>query len=234
MPAGRSFTAERLAYRNLLLGLVPPETATYRNPFREWIGARIRVELYGWARPGNPGAAAELAYRDARLSHTANGIYAATFMAAASAASVAGAAPAACVEVGLQAVPPRSRLAEAVRRGRSLAESDADWEQVVDGLEEAFGELHWVHAINNTALVAAALCRFGDDYTAAICAAVAAGWDTDSNGAAVGSILGARVGAAGLPERWTAPLKDRIATSLPGFDGASLGGLAERTLAVVA
>ena len=54
MPAGRSFTAERLAYRNLLLGLLPPETATYRNPFREWIGARIRVELYGWARPGDP------------------------------------------------------------------------------------------------------------------------------------------------------------------------------------
>ena len=47
LPAGRVFTAERVAYRNLLLGLVPPETATYRNPFREWIGARLRVELHG-------------------------------------------------------------------------------------------------------------------------------------------------------------------------------------------
>ena len=91
-----------------------------------------------------------------------------------------------------------------------------------------------MHAINNTALVAAVLCRFGDDYSGAICAAVAAGWDTDSNGAAVGSILGARVGASGIPERWTAPLHDRIATSLPGFDGASIAALAERTLQVAA
>ena len=33
------YTAERVAYRNLVQGLLPPRTATYRNPFREWIGA---------------------------------------------------------------------------------------------------------------------------------------------------------------------------------------------------
>ncbi|MFE2580937.1 ADP-ribosylglycohydrolase family protein, partial [Streptomyces sp. NPDC059378] len=39
LPAGRTFTAERLAYRNLLAGLTPPHTARHRNPFREWSGA---------------------------------------------------------------------------------------------------------------------------------------------------------------------------------------------------
>ncbi|CAM5360632.1 hypothetical protein SNARM312S_08273 [Streptomyces narbonensis] len=42
LPAGRTFTAERVAYRNLLDGVEPPLTAVHRNPFREWIGAQIR------------------------------------------------------------------------------------------------------------------------------------------------------------------------------------------------
>ena len=87
MPPGRIFTAERVAVRNLLEAYLPPETATRRNPFREWIGARLRVDAYGWAAPGDPVAAARMAWEDARVSHTANGVYAAMFMAAAHAAS---------------------------------------------------------------------------------------------------------------------------------------------------
>ena len=75
LPAGRTFTAERLAYRNLLTGLEPPHTARHRNPFREWIGALIRADVHGWTNPGNPSAAAEQAHRDATLTHTANGVY---------------------------------------------------------------------------------------------------------------------------------------------------------------
>ena len=124
LPAGRIFTAERVAYRNLLSGLVPPETATYRNPFREWIGARLRVELHGLTRPGDPVGAARAAARDARLSHTANGIYAATFMAAACAAAAAGALPADAVASGLAVVPPRSRLGRALAAAQELAASE--------------------------------------------------------------------------------------------------------------
>ena len=234
VPAGRVFTAERIAYRNLLDGLVWPATARYRNPFREWIGARLRVELYGLTRPGDPRAAAADAARDARLSHTANGVYAATFMAAACAAAAAGAHPREAVEQAAVVVPPRSRLAAALREAQALAASARDWDAVVDALERSHDGLHWVHAINNTALVAAALCRFGLDFDAAICGVVSAGLDTDTNGAAVGTIVGAAVGRAGIGERWSRPLGDRLRTSLPGFDGISLGELAERTLAVVA
>ncbi len=69
LPAGRTFTAERIAYRNLLCGLEPPLTARHRNPFREWIGALIRADVHGWTNPGDPGAAAEQAYRDATHPH---------------------------------------------------------------------------------------------------------------------------------------------------------------------
>ena len=42
IPMSATCTAERVAYRNAAMGLLPPETATYKNPYREWIGAQIR------------------------------------------------------------------------------------------------------------------------------------------------------------------------------------------------
>jgi ADP-ribosylglycohydrolase len=231
LPPGRIFTAERVATRNLLEAHLPPQTATRRNPFREWIGSRLRVDAYGWAAPGDPVAAARMAWEDARVSHTANGVYASMFMAAAHAASIAGSSPAACADVGLSVVPAASRLAEALSTARNLAPG-RDWEKAVDGLYERYGSYHWVHAINNTALVAAALYAYDDDFSGAIAAVVQGGWDTDTNGAAVGSIVGAAVGTAGIEERWSAPLDGRFTSSLPGFDGITLDELVQRTIAV--
>ncbi|MBA3232887.1 MAG: ADP-ribosylglycohydrolase family protein, partial [Propionibacteriales bacterium] len=233
LPAGRIFTAERVALRNLLEAYLPPESATRRNPFREWIGARLRVDAYGWAAAGDPVAAARMAWADARVSHTANGVYAAMFMAAAHAASLSESSAAACAEAGLSVVPARSRLAEALGTARSLA-GEREWEAVVDELYLRYGNYHWVHAINNSALVAAALYAFDEDFSGAVSAVVQGGWDTDTNGAAVGSILGATLGPGGIEERWTAPLGSRLTSSLPGFDGIELDELVRRTVAVTA
>jgi ADP-ribosylglycohydrolase len=225
LPPGRIFTAERIAMRNLLDACLPPDTATRRNPFREWIGARLRVDVYGWTAQGDPLAAATMAWHDARLSHTANGVYAAMFMAAAHAASLGADSPAECADVGFSVVPSGSRLAEALAFARSL---DGAWEARVDALYDRYGHYHWVHAINNTALVAAALYAF-DDYDGAICGVVQGGWDTDTNGAAVGSIVGA---LRPVGERWSAPLRGTFASSLSGFDGSTLDELAARTVAL--
>jgi ADP-ribosylglycohydrolase len=225
LPPGRIFTAERVAMRNLLEAVLPPETATRRNPFREWIGARLRVDAYGWAAGGDPLAAARMAWVDARLSHTANGVYAAMFMAAAHAASLWASTPAECADAGASVVPRESRLAEALAFAKGL---NGDWESRVDAIDERYGDYHWVHAINNTALVAAALHAF-DDFSSAICGVVQGGLDTDTNAAAVGSILGA---LRPIEERWSEPLHGRFASSLPGFDGVTLDELVERTLAV--
>jgi ADP-ribosylglycohydrolase len=224
LPPGRIFTAERVAMRNLLEAYLPPETARRRNPFREWIGARLRVDAYGWSSGGDPLTAARLAWHDARVSHTANGVYAAMFMAAAHAASLTAESPATCADVGLAVVPATSRLAEALSFARSL---EGDWEARLDALHARYGQYHWVHAIPNTALVAAALWTF-DEYPAAVCGAVQGGWDTDTNGAAVGSILGA---LRPIDERWSAPLHGRFASSLPGFDAITLDELVRRTVA---
>jgi ADP-ribosylglycohydrolase len=232
LPAGRTFTAERVAYRNLLSGVDPPHTARHRNPFREWIGALIRADVHGWTNPGDPGAAAEQAHRDATLTHTANGVYAAMFVAATIAEAATGTHDIHhCLRTGLTVVPPGSRLARAITDAVRLAGRTRDFEAVVDALHTTYAGHHWVHALPNTALLAAALTHADGDYTASICRAVSGGWDTDSNGATAGSIAGLLTGSPdALPERWTAPLKNRLATSIADLNGVGFDTLAHLTL----
>lgn len=246
LPAGRVFTAERIAYRNLLDGVEPPRTARYRNPFREWIGAQIRADVHGWTCPGDPGAAAEQAHRDAVLTHTANGVYGAMFTAAALARAAGGASDVhECLAAGLRVVPTGSRYARAVRLGIDTATAEAartgraarptgpagGFDAVVDRLHEVYAATHhWVHVLPNAALLAAALTHADGDFTRSIGNAVMGGWDTDSNGATAGSLAGLLAGHPdALPGRWTAPLKNRLATSVPGFDGTGFDTLAEQT-----
>ncbi|WP_330350094.1 ADP-ribosylglycohydrolase family protein [Streptomyces sp. NBC_00582] len=231
LPPGRTFTAERLAFRNLLSGIEPPHTARHRNPFREWIGALIRADVHGWTHPGAPEAAAEQAHRDATLTHTANGVYAAMFTAATIATAATGEHDIhSCLRTGLTVIPPRSRLTKAVTHAIQLAHTHTDFDTVVDELHTTHKDLHWVHAIPNTALIAAALTHANGDFTGSICRAVSGGWDTDSNGATAGSVAGLLAGdPAALPAPWTAPLKNRLATSVAGFDGTGFDTLAHLT-----
>ncbi|MFI1936811.1 ADP-ribosylglycohydrolase family protein [Streptomyces purpureus] len=232
LPAGRTFTAERVAYRNLLDGIEPPLTAVVRNPFREWVGAQIRADVHGWTHPGDPGAAAAQAYRDASLTHTANGLYGALFAAAVTATAATGTADVhQCLAAGLTVVPPGSRLAQAVRLGIDTARRHQDFDTVADRLHDALGAYHWVHAVPNAALVAAALTHADGDFSRSICSAVSGGWDTDSNGATAGSVAGLLAGHPDrIPARWTDPLKNRLATSVGGFDGIGFDALATLTL----
>ncbi|MFZ3594007.1 ADP-ribosylglycohydrolase family protein [Streptomyces sp. BH104] len=232
LPAGRTFTAERIAYRNLLTGLEPPHTATYRNPFREWIGAQIRADVFGWINPGAPHHAARLAHRDAVLTHTANGVYGAMFTAATIATAASGTADVhTALASGLAVVPPLSRYAHAVRLGIELAHAHEDFETVVDALHAAYADHHWVHVLPNAALLSAALTHADGDFEGSICRAVSGGWDTDSNGATAGSVAGLLAGHPdALGERWTAPLKNRLATTVAGFDGIGFDELARLTL----
>ncbi|MFE6160642.1 ADP-ribosylglycohydrolase family protein [Streptomyces sp. NPDC056486] len=231
LPAARTFTAERIAYRNLLNGIEPPHTATHHNPFREWIGALIRADVHGWTHPGAPTEAADSAQRDACLTHTDNGVYGAMFAAATIAEAAAGTGDVHhCLRTGLTVVPPDSRLAHAIRHGIQLAHRTTDFDQVADDLHAVYGHHHWVHVIPNAALLSAALTHADGDFTGSITRAVSGGWDTDSNGATAGSIAGLLAGHPdALPERWTSPLKNRLASSVPGFDGTGFDTLADLT-----
>ncbi len=160
---------------------------------------------------------------------------AALAVAAAPGADVHGA-----LRAGLAVVPARSRLARAVRCGIAAAHDEptgtpAGFATVVDRLHTAYGHHHWVHAVPNAALLAAALTHADGDFTGSICRAVSGGWDTDSNGATAGSLAGLLAGSPeALPARWTAPLRNRLATSVGGLDGIGFDALAARTAALSA
>jgi ADP-ribosylglycohydrolase len=233
VPFLATYTAERAAYRNLVCGLRPPDTATYRNPYREWIGAQIRADMWGYVSPGDLERAAELAFKDAAFSHTRNGIYGEMWASALVAASFVAPSMRIALEAALTKVPPRARLAEALRYVFSLRERGLGWEGTRNELEERYGHYSFVHTINNAAVVAAALMWGEGDYARTIGLAVQGGWDTDCNGATAGSAFGAMHGMESLPGSWVEPLNDRVRSAVTGFDDSRISDLAERTLRLV-
>lgn len=232
LPYGCVYTAERVAYRNLVDGLEPRATASYRNPYREWIGAQIRADIWGWAAPGQPERAAELAWRDAALSHTKNGIYGEMFFAAMLAAAFVERDLHKLIEIGLSEIPANCRLREAVLDTVEWCGRDRDWQTTWERIDGKYGRYHGVHTINNAAVVLMGLLHSAGDYERAIAIAVMGGWDTDCNGATAGSVMGTMLGAQALPAKWIDPLHDRISSIVIGFTDVRISELARRTVAV--
>lgn len=230
LPVLQVYTAERAAYRNLINGLEPPDTAAVDNPYREWIGAQIRADVFGYVCPGRPRAAALMAYRDAALSHTGNGIYAEMWAAALIATALHSDSAAACLGESLQHIPPQSRLSEALVGVVEQHRRGVSWRECLDHIQQTVGHYPWVHAVNNSCLLAAALLWGENDYLTTISLTVQGGWDTDSNGATAGSVMGALLGTGALPQHMAAPLGDRVRSAVFGFDNCSLAELAARTV----
>ncbi|GKQ35905.1 ADP-ribosylglycohydrolase family protein [Streptomyces sp. A012304] len=233
LPYLQTFTAERVAYRNLADGLKPPLTATYDNPYQEWIGALIRADIYGWTCPGAPRRAASLARRDAVLSHTGNGVYGAMWAAALISAAFTAPTVRQALDEALAVVPASSRLARTVRRVASLHDTGMSWEDTVATVAEETAGMGWIHTVPNAAVLTAGLLYGDGDFTRTIALTVRGGLDTDSNGATAGSVTGVLTGARALPAQWTDPLEDTVRSAVFGFDGVRISELAERTVRLV-
>jgi len=234
LPFHLTYTAEREAYRNLTLGLKPPETATFWNPFREWIGAQIRADPWGYANPMRPWSAAEMAYRDARLSHVKNGVYGEMLVAAMVASAFAESEPLKIIEKGASCIPGESRLAEAIRYSIDLWRKCGDFDVAYEKAMSEYGRYHPVHTINNAVIVVLALLYGEGDFGKSVCLSVSGGLDTDCNGATVGSIVGTMVGFKGIPEKWYLPLNNTLDSALSGLRELKISELAERMVEVVA
>ncbi len=228
-------TAERIAYRNFALLIAPPASATFRNPYREWIGAQIRADGFAYGAAGNPELAAEFAWRDASISHVKNGIYGEMWAAALIAAAFVCADVSQIIEVGLSQIPRNCRLA------RDVGEV-VQWRRDGFSYDEASEQIHakwdednwhdWTHANSNATIVALGLLWGEGDFEKSVCRAVQACFDTDCNGATVGSILGAIYGRAALPDKWTAPLNDRLKTGVAGYNDVQIADLAGKTVEI--
>jgi ADP-ribosylglycohydrolase len=235
LPAGTTWTAERAAYATLLSNMADEFvngeapgfdiTECSDNEYNEWIGAQIRADLYGWVCPGRPALAADLARRDASLSHRSEGVHSAAFVAALGAAIPASATLDEALDAALEQIPGDSDTAGAVQLARRLAARD----DAVEQLHITYRDLPPVHTINNLAVVVWALCSAEDDFSAAIGNAVTAGWDTDCNAATVGGLFGLR--GSRIPDKWTQPWAGRIGLSLAGYQELHIDDVVQRTVA---
>ena len=226
-------TAERVAFKNLTNGIHPPHSATYKNPYREWIGAQIRGDYFGYINPGDPETAANMAWRDASISHIKNGIYGEMWVSAMLAAAFVKDSIRDVIIAGLGEIPCNSRLAEDV--GKILA-----WHAEGISEDECFKRIHqqwnehvghdWCHTNSNAMIVAASLLYGEGDYSKSICMAVVTGFDTDCNGATVGSVLGALFGMSIIDKKWTDPIQGTLDTSIMGVGKVNLDDMVSLTM----
>ena len=226
-------TAERVSYRNAAMGLLVPDTAVYKNPYRELVGAQIRGDFYGYISPGNPEQAAALAFRDASTSHVKNGIYGEMFVAAMISAAAVCDDIETVIEAGLSQIPENCRLSCDIRQLLDWYRSGSSIQQVTKNIHSMYDEFTlygWCHTNPNAIIVTAALLYGKRDFGASICIAVEAAFDTDCNGATVGSIIGMMNGASAIPSSWVMPFGGKLRTSVEGYNLVDIDMLTSKTM----
>ena len=210
-------TGERLTAYNFLRGYAPPASASYKNPYREWIGAQIRGDYWGYINPGDPQTAADMAYRDACVSHIKNGIYGEMFVSAMIAHAAVCSDLMEIIRCGLSQIPTTSRLYEAITRLLDVYKGGADQAEAFAYIHRLYNEHDqhdWCHVISNALIVVACLLYGGGDYSRSICMAVETGFDTDCNAATVGSILGMAYGSDIIDRKWTDPIQNKLRSAV--------------------
>jgi ADP-ribosylglycohydrolase len=239
---------EHVVYLNLAtaIGEYDPEdvdleaVAGSYNPSIEYIGAQIRADVYGYICPGMPEKAAELAWRDAYLTHRMSGIYGAMWVAAMNASAFTLMDMEQVIIAGLSQVPQNTRFSEAIQKTMQWCREDRDWWKTGIKIHEIYNQYDFGGTINNACCVTAALLYgWGDGrdtpserYERAITIAVQLAYDTDCNAATVGSIVGLMIGAGLLPQKWIAQLNNTLRTCVAGFGQVSITEMAQRTFEI--
>lgn len=246
IPFYKTWTAERATYRNLLGNLPVPDnagdfegefcTATFRNPYREWIGAQIRGDFFGYCWAGDPQRAAQFAWRDATISHVKNGIYGEMWVAGMLASAFGCDDVASVIRAGLAEVPPRSRFRRDIEEVFTWRAEGRSYLDAVNTIGQKWNEdlpHHWCHTNSNAQIVAVALLWGEMDFGKTICSAVSAGFDTDCNAATAGSVMGLMLGRKVLPGEWAEPIQDTLQTCVDGYFEVKLEDMAAETIEII-
>jgi len=221
-------TAEHEALENLKKGIAPKEAALHNNPFVQWIGADIRSDPFAYMAPAYPEFAAKMAYHDAYVSHRRNGIYGEMFFAAAQSAAFEVDNSIDAIKIGLTEIPKECSLYKDVLWALEAGKSVHNYKDARAAMEEKFKGMSGVHTNNNAALTIFGLMIGGLDVTKVISEVVAMGYDNDCTAATAGSIVGAIVGAKGIPTHWYKNFNNKVHSYLNGPDTFALEDLLAR------
>jgi ADP-ribosylglycohydrolase len=210
----RGGASEREAAANIRRGVLPPESGQF-NTYAASDGAAMRAAPAGIVAAGDPKLAAQLAERDAEISHWGEGVWGAQAVAAAVSVAMARGSVEDIFDAGMQQAPKGSWLAH------NFAQAAAIIEKHDRNLHAAWMELHQVlrgeYKASVPEAVVSAFAVFlltGGDFQNGIVYSGNWGRDSDTIGAIAGALAGAVGGLAIIPEDWVARVRQPSGTCL--------------------
>lgn len=223
---GYAATAMRLGFR-------PPLSGCFDNVFTDCMGSPIRSELWAAICAGDPAGAAAFSLLDSCVDHAGGeGMYGEMFNAAAEAHAYVCADIREIVRVALAQVPEDCGTAVAVRCALDCYDKGMTVVEARQTILDLIGNPNFTNAPQN---IAFGICGilWGKDFEDAILTTANLGYDTDCTVATAGALLGIMHGTAYIPEKWSAPIGDKVCVSsqIRGMNApADLDELTRRTL----
>ena len=196
--------------RNFRRGLRPPMAGCFENYFVDEMGSPIRSEIWACLHPGNPQAAARMAWKDSAVDHAGGeGTHGEMFWAAAEAAAFVEKDLMTLIRIGLGMIPISCRISRVIREVIWCRENGLSWGEARERVVTRFANFQPCDAIANHGFMVIGLL-YGKDFGDMLCKAVNCGYDTDCTGATVGAFLGILNGTDGIPSEWLAPIGEEI------------------------
>ena len=232
------WSAELIALRNLQFGLLPPESARFRNPFSEWIGAQMRGAVCGMVAPGDPRTAARLAWMDGSVSHTGNGIIGEVFNALMVSQAYVESNVRAIVTSTVDSLPPDAEYTSVVQFALSRCRDSDSWEKAWSECEGHFKRYNWVHAYPNACAEVVALWFGNGNFDETLHIVAMAGQDVDCNAAQIMTVVLLAASTADptsnpvelIPSSWRDPIGDTLDTYVRTMKKLSFDDLTAMTV----
>ena len=230
----RGGVSEVEACNNLRRGLRPPQSGMY-NAYYMSDGAAMRSGPIGIVCAGDPERAAELAYRDACVSHYREGIWGAQAVAVAVSLAMVDADMEEIMEAIFKLAPQDSWFCETLNRALNIVKM-RQMENIADAWMPLHNELFSTHR----STVAEALPEvFGclmlenKSFKSGLILAGNFGRDADTIGAIAGAVLGAKYGAKNIPDKWKEKTRYPSGTCLSFTKGIDIFEYAEKLAALI-
>ncbi len=203
--------------RNFARGLMPPVAGCFENYYVDEMGSPIRSEIWACLHPGDPQAAARMAWKDSAVDHSGGeGMWGEMFWSALQAAAFVETDPMTLIRIGLNMIPLSSHIARSIKEAVWSYENGKTWGEARERIATRFGHLQSCNAVPNHGFTIIGWL-YGEGFGDQLCKAVNCGYDTDCTGATLGALLGILEGTAGIPAKWIEPVGDGI--SLCQFTG---------------
>ena len=139
----------------------------------------------------------------------------------------------AVIDAGLAYIPAKSRLTEDIKKIIALYDEGKNAQEIMEAIHAQYNEHSandWCYTNSNAMIVTMALLCGGGDFGTSICMAVEPGFDTDCNGATVGSIVGMMNGVDCIGSEWLAPIHGHLETTIFGVGRVRIDEMVDLTV----